>query len=99
QIQTQADMDKFHGKLKGKIVLTSPVLQIAFPTTALARRYTVAELAELVPEIIPAGGGRGGRGGAAGQPQMTMEERQAFQGRGGPHLQDEGGLVTRAAPG
>src|SRR5664280_1512908 len=80
QIQTPADMDRFRGKLKGKIVLTSPVLEIAFPTTPLARRYTVAELAELVPEIIPTGGGRGGRGGAlAGQPQMTMQERQAFQ--------------------
>jgi hypothetical protein len=97
QIQTQADMDKFHGKLKGKIVLTSPVLQIAFPTTALARRYTVAELAELVPEIIPTGGGRGGRGGAAGQPQMTMEERQAFQGRMRTYLKDEGVLLTVTA--
>jgi carboxypeptidase Q len=97
QIQTQADMDKFHGKLKGKIVLTSPVLQIAFPTTPLARRYTVAELAELVPEIIPTGGGRGGRGGAAGQPQMTMEERQAFQGRMRTFMKDEGVLLTVTA--
>jgi hypothetical protein len=101
QIQTQADMDKFHGKLKGKIVLTSPVLELAFPTAALAHRYTEAELAELVPEIIPTGaggrGGRGGRGALAGQPQMTMEERQAFQGRMRTYMKDEGVLLTLTA--
>jgi len=98
QIQAPADMDKFHGKLKGKIVLTSPALELPFPTTALARRYTVAELAELVPEIIPTGGGRGGRGGlAANQPQMTMEERQAFQGRMRTYMKDEGVLLTLTA--
>jgi carboxypeptidase Q len=98
EIQTPADMDKFHGKLKGKIVLTSPVLELPFPTTPLARRYTEAELAALVPEIIPTGGGRGGRGGlAAGQPQMTMEERQAFQGRLRTFMKDEGVLLTVTA--
>ena len=97
QIQTPADMDKFHGKLNGKIVLTSPVIEIAFPTTPLARRYTVAELADLVPEIIPTGGGRGGRGLAAGQPLMTMEERQAFQGRLRTFMKDEGVLLTVTA--
>ncbi|MGA9627150.1 MAG: M20/M25/M40 family metallo-hydrolase [Bryobacteraceae bacterium] len=100
EIQTPADMDKFHGKLKGKIVLTSPVLMLPFPTTPLGHRYTDAELAELVPEIIPTGGGRGGRGGAmAGQPQMTMQERQAFQGRLRTFMKDEGVLLTLTARG
>jgi hypothetical protein len=98
EIQTPADMDKFHGKLNGKIVLTSPVLVLPFPTTPLAHRYTDAELAELVPEIIPTGGGRGGRGGAtAGQPQMTLQERQAFQGRLRTFMKDEGVLLTLTA--
>jgi len=101
QIQTPADMDRFHGKLQGKIVLTSPPLELAFPTTPLAHRYTEAELAELVPEIIPTGGGRGGRGGRAGamagQPQMTLEERQAFQNRLRTYLKDEGVLLTLTA--
>jgi hypothetical protein len=96
QIQTPADMDKFHGKLKGKIVLTSPPFDLAVPTTPLARRYTAAELAELVPEMIPAGGGRGGRGGA-GQTQTTMQERQAFQGRLRTFMKDEGVLLTLTA--
>ena len=102
QIQTPADMDKFHGKLKGKIVLTSPALELPFPTTPLAHRYTEAELMELVPEIVPTGGagrgGRGGRGGAlAGQPQMTVEERQAFQNRMRTFMKDEGVLLTLTA--
>src|SRR5208283_2598559 len=42
QIETQADMDKFHGKLNGKIVLTLPALALAFPTSPLAHRYTTA---------------------------------------------------------
>ena len=67
-IQTQADMDKFHGKLKGKIVLNAPnatgtagPLDLAFPTTPLAHRYTDAELTDLVPELLPTGGGRARR--------------------------------------
>ena len=71
-VQTQADMDKFHGKLKGKIVLTVPLVELPFPMAPLARRYTSDELTELATELIPAGGrgGRGGRGGA-NQPPMT----------------------------
>ena len=38
-----ADLDKYHGKLKGKIVLTVPPLRTwRFPTTPLASRYTAA---------------------------------------------------------
>ena len=35
QIQSPADLDKFHGKLKGKIVLTSPVLDLTVPNAPL----------------------------------------------------------------
>jgi hypothetical protein len=97
-LQTQADLDKFRGKLKGKIVLTVAPLEIPFPTSPLARRYTDAELADLVPEIIPTGGGRGGRGGPmANQPQMTMAERQAFQGTLRTYMKDEGVILTLSA--
>ena len=78
QVQTPADMDKFRGKLKGKIVLLVPAVELPFPMAPLARRYTDEQLAELVPDIIP-GAGRGGRGGPGGpggrgapnQPQMA----------------------------
>src|ERR1039457_7016022 len=47
QIATPADLDKFHGKLKGKIVLTTAPVELPFPTNPLAKRYTPEELADL----------------------------------------------------
>ena len=82
-IDSPADLDKYHGKLKGKIVFTAPLADLPFPTTPLASRYTKEELADLETESIPTG--RGGRGGAAGRggfaalAAMTPEERTAFQ--------------------
>jgi hypothetical protein len=79
-IQTPADMEKFKGKLKGKMVLMSAVRDLAPPTTPLFTRYSAEQLAEIAAFPIP-GAGRGGRGGpgAAGQPVMTREERLKFQ--------------------
>jgi len=98
QIQAPADLDKYHGKLKGKIVLLTQPPELPFPTNPLARRYTDAELADLVPELLPVPGGRGGRGGRGGQPNalanMTPEERQAFNDKQRTFFQDEGALMT-----
>jgi Zn-dependent M28 family amino/carboxypeptidase len=102
QIQSPADLDKWHGKLKGKIVLTAALLDLPFPTEPLARRYTTEELHELVPEVLPTGGaggrGRGGRGGQfAALAAMTPEERQAFNDRQRNFFNDEGVLATVTA--
>src|SRR5271157_590274 len=108
QNSTEDDMKKWHGKLQGKFVLIAPVtagsstaaLELAFPTTPLARRYSDQELAALVPEIIPGGaaGGRGGRGGPyAALANMTPEERQAFQEKQANYWKDEGVLATITA--
>src|SRR5215469_744573 len=102
-IQTPADLEKWHGKLKGKIVFLVDPLDLPFPTAPLARRYTDDELAALVPEILPANagaagrGGRGGRGGAAAVATMTPEERQAFMEKQRTFWQDEGVLATVTA--
>jgi Zn-dependent M28 family amino/carboxypeptidase len=78
QIQSPADMEKFHGKLAGKFVMTVTPPELPFPTTALARRYTPEDLTEMATELIPTGaGGRGGRGGR-GPGNMTFEEMRAF---------------------
>ncbi len=80
-IQSPDDFEKWRGKLKGKIVLTAPLLELAFPTTPLAHRYSDEELKELEPEEfpVPGAGGRGGRGGPPNAfANMTPEERQAF---------------------
>ncbi len=99
EIQTPADLDKWHGKLRGKIVLTSAPPELPFPIGPLATRYTPEELAELATELIPgAGGGRGGRGGpGAALQNMTPEERQAFQNRQRTYFKEEGALVTLQA--
>ena len=103
-VQAPADMEKWHGKLKGKIVLTSEPPDLAFPEAPLAHRYTDAELAAMIPDILPTGGGRGGRGGRAGQPanplfNMTPEERQAYLEKQRNFWKDEGALMTITANG
>ncbi len=98
-VQGPADLDKFKGKLKGKIALTSQPPELPFPTTALARRYSPEDLAEIATELIPTGaagrGGRGGRGGAFAN--MTPEEIQAFMKRQSTFFKDEGALMTLTA--
>jgi hypothetical protein len=98
QIQNANDMEKFHGKLQGKWVLTVAPPELAFPTTALAKRYTPEELTELATELIPAtAGGRGGRGGRGGiMGNMTPEEFRAFQEKMRSYFKDEkvAGTVT-----
>jgi len=100
-IEGPADLDKYHGKLKGKIVLTVPVQELDFPTTPLASRYTAEQLESLTSELIPVpgAGGRGGRGGRGGAAllAMTPEERQAFQTRQRTFWKDEGVLLTMQA--
>ena len=103
-IQVPADLDKWHGKLKGKIVLMVEPPELPFPETPLAHRYTDAELSAMVPDILPTGGARGGRGGRGGQPfaalmNMTPEERQAFTEKQRTFWKDEGVLLTITANG
>ena len=98
QIEGPADFDKYHGKLKGKIVLTVPVQDLGFPTTPLASRYTAEQLADLATELIPVPGGRGGRGGGgAALANLTPEERQAFQEKQRSYWKDEDVLLTLTA--
>ncbi|MBS1858871.1 MAG: M20/M25/M40 family metallo-hydrolase [Acidobacteria bacterium] len=82
-LATQADLDKFKGKLAGKIVLVSAPRELQMTTTPMGVRYTDAELAELsmeqvqVPGLFGGRGGRGGRGpfGAGG---LTPQAIQTF---------------------
>src|SRR5713101_472124 len=46
-LAADADLEKFKGKLKGKIVLTSPPRDLAMNAAPLGKRFTDAELAEL----------------------------------------------------
>jgi carboxypeptidase Q len=92
-VQTAADMEKYHGKLKGKIVLTVTPPDLAFPATPLATRYSPAELAELATELIPTG--RGGAAGGRGRPaaNLTPEEARAFRTKLQTYWKNEGVLL------
>jgi hypothetical protein len=105
-VQNANDMEKFHGKLAGKWVMTVAPPELAFPTTALARRYTPEELTDLATELIPtAAGGRGGRGGApgafGGRGNMSPEEFRAFQEKMRTYWKEEkvAGTITASERG
>ncbi len=69
QIDTEADFDKYRGKLAGKIVLTQPEREVTMLEGTIVHRMGEKEIEEAMKTPIPAarGGGAGrGRGGAAG---------------------------------
>ncbi len=101
-IKTEADFEKYKGKLKGKVVLSSPAKQLSMQTTASGRRLTDAELAEeaMAPEPGRSPFGFRPPGGPDGQPPATpeearqrREERRKFQEKLAQFMKDEGVLV------
>lgn len=96
-IRAESDMDKFKGKLKGKIIMISPTRDLPIPSTAEARRYTEADLqneatapdpgkpAGLRPPPIP------------GVPQLSREERMNLQAKIATFLRDEGAVLILSA--
>jgi hypothetical protein len=65
--RNEADLEKYKGKLKGKIVLTSPVREVAAHFDAQGTRLNEKDLLTLAdaPEPRPNPGGRGNFGGNA----------------------------------
>ena len=106
-IRTEADFEKYKGKLKDKIVMTQALKELAFQTTAPGHRYTDDELAQqaLAPEPVrsPFGlRGPGGPGGPRGDQQppaspeearQRRDEQRKFQEKVAQFYKDEGALV------
>jgi hypothetical protein len=101
-IQAEKDFEKYKGKLKGKILLSQPLKEVAFQTTPLGRRYTDTDLAteSLAPD--PGQRGFGPRPPQAGntpiptdpeERRKMMEERGKFQDKVAAFYKDEGALV------
>lgn len=94
-LRTPADLEKWKGKLKGKIALVDPVRNLDYPEKAYFHRYTQEELEKMkeapAPGVSPFG--RGGPGGAAGQP-MTREQMMAFRDNLSKFLAEEGIAVA-----
>ncbi|HSU66771.1 MAG TPA: M20/M25/M40 family metallo-hydrolase, partial [Tepidisphaeraceae bacterium] len=62
QIDSDADFEKYRGKLAGKIVMTQPEREVPMLEGPIVHRMSEADLAEAATTPIPRGGGRGGRG-------------------------------------
>ena len=98
-IATDADLEKFKGKLKGKIVLTMTPKAIAMITEPMARRLTDAEIAARLqaPDLARLSSPFGPFGPPTGTPPPTPEEREKaekFRKKVSQYLKDEGALLV-----
>jgi len=88
------DLEKWKGKLKGKIVLADAVRDSAMLVTPLGHRYTDTELAEL--EVAPEPGAspffRGGPGGpgGAGRTAKILKPSASFRTKRAEFFKDRG---------
>lgn len=89
-LRTPADLEKFKGKLKGKIVFVDPPRTLELPEKPLGRRYTSEDLARIAEAPEP-GGGFGGRPGG---PAMSRDQMMAFRDKLNQFLNDEGVQVV-----
>ena len=104
-MQSDADLEKFKGKLKGKIVLTSQPRSLTLLTQAPSTRYNDQQLEQLSqapePGASPFGFGGPPRDGQAPsafnqRPQgpMNMAQMRQFRNKLAKFLQDEAPLVV-----
>jgi len=82
-LDTQDDLKKAAGTLKGKIVISAPARDLDLLWNGVARRFTDEELEAMeAAPVAPPGGGRGGRGGGRGGAALvgavTAQDRMAF---------------------
>lgn len=76
--KTEADLEKYKGKLKGAIVLTQAPRELKARFEPLGKRQDEKALLALADAPAPGGGGRGGGGGGGGF-RMTPEQRAILQ--------------------
>jgi hypothetical protein len=79
-LRSDADLEKFKGKLKGKIVLTDAPRQVPLPIQPDARRYSDIDLAQLFAAPEP-GVRQDRRPPTPASPFVTREEQAAFRRR------------------
>ncbi|WP_238325933.1 M20/M25/M40 family metallo-hydrolase [Bryobacter aggregatus] len=93
-LATQADLDKWKGKLSGKIVLVDVPRVLEFPDKANGHRYTGEELGKLAEAPDPGAAGPGRAGARPGGPPMSREQMMAFRDKLYQFMKDEGILVV-----
>jgi carboxypeptidase Q len=112
-IESEADFEKLHGTLRGKIVLTQPARAVRLLEGPIVLRMTEKDFAEAatVPpargrgattdanETGAAGGGRGGRGGRGTAVDLQQKIQQFYKDEGVAALFNRGGNADTAAGG
>ncbi len=95
-LDTEEDLAKFKGKLRGKVVFTQALREVPALWTPQATRYTDAELEALERESdsTPRGRGRFGGPGRQGGPAGRGGGGVSFAQRRTQFLKDEGVLAT-----
>ena len=97
-LRTPADLEKWKGKLKDKIVLADAARSLELPLTSDGHRYTADELSKLAdapePGANPFGRAGGPPAAAPGAPPMTREQMMAFREKITQFLTDEGVAVV-----
>ena len=103
QIDTEADFDRYRGKLAGKIVLTQPERDVEMLDGLIVHRMTDKDLQEAKTTPIPAAPGgaagperRGGRGGVA---SLAQKAQQFYKTEGVAALFNRGGDNVTASIG
>jgi carboxypeptidase Q len=92
-IRSEADLEQYKGKLRGKIVLRDAPRVLSLPTEPAGRRLSEAQLGDLTMFPIPAPPGRGGR---AGQPPYNPQQARKLRERLNRFWKEEGvPLVVR----
>ena len=81
QIESEADFERYRGKLSGRIALTQPARDVRMLEGLIVSRMGEAELREAESTPIPRGRGAGGRGGGE-----AARGGEAGRGRGGQSL-------------
>ena len=89
--KTEADLEKFKGKLNGKIILTSPTRDVPAHFEALGKRLDEKALLALADAPEPRGGvNRGNFGGGRGALDFANAKLRFFQQEGAAVLIDPG---------
>jgi carboxypeptidase Q len=86
-VRTEADLEQYKGKLRGKIVLRDFPRTLTLPTDPAGRRLSDAQLADLSVFPIPAAPRRGDR---AGQPPFNPQQARRLRERVNRFWKDEG---------
>lgn len=92
-VKTEADLDKFKGKLKGAIVLFSDAREVKAHFEALGHRQSDDDLLRLA-NAEPPGAGRGGPGGPGRFGTPEQRAAQALQNKKWLMLQSEGAALV-----